>query len=248
MKRQMNERPAPRRRLAGLALGLALLLAACGGGEEESAPAEYRIGDDFLPSLTQLTLPGEDTPWTQEGEEDQPSYHYEGLESGSAAVTDYVSALVDVYKCSVLDEEDRETALGDLPEEGALRVGIAGQVEDGLFLLDIQWGATSCTVTPSFEAGAHIQPSEAESLTMSEAVMVLEERSPQALGLEGEDLSAYSVYAGDGIVMVDGQPCFQVEVYVSATHQIAGSYMVSSTGEHVYHLDRETGTVTEVGR
>ncbi len=246
MKTAKHKGRGIRRGAAGLTLGLCLLLSACGGGEETSAPAEYRIGDDFLPSITQLASPGEESAFSQEGETDQPSYHYTGLESGSALVTEYVEALVSVYHCSILDEDNRETELGTLPEEGSLQVGIEGNNNDGIFVLDLQWGADSCTVTPQFEEGARIMPSEEESLGIAEAVEVLEGFSAQTLGLAGDDLSAYSMYADDGIVMVNDEPCFQIDAYFADTHKFAGSYMVSATGEHVYRLDRETGEVTEL--
>ena len=239
------------RRLCALLLSFAMLfslLSGCGGGES-GAPVEYRIGDDFLPSITQLATPGEDAAFSQEGEEDAPSYHYTGLESGSAMVTEYVDTLVSMYHCSVLDEENRETELGALAEEGSLRVGMAGSAGNGLFVLDIRWGTDSCTVSPQFLEGAQIQPaapSEDESITMAEAVTVLEEFSPQSLGLAGTDLSVYYIYPDDGIVMVNGEPCFQLDAYTTGEHKYAGTYMVSATGEQVYRLDRLTGEVTQL--
>lgn len=237
-------------KLAGLALGVSVLLSGCGGGGAAEPPGDYVIGDDILPALTKLVALGEKQTFSQEGDgEDQPvTYSYENLESGNSVISEYVDGLVGMYGCSILDEENREIPLPALSEEGSLRVGTEGTNGDGIFVLELQWDASSCAVTPQFEEGVQIKREEAEGLSIEEAVLQLEHFSPQELGLEGEDISQYAIYPRDGIVMVDGKPCFQLDAYLLATHQFEGSYMVSSTGEHVYRLDRKTGQVAEVER
>ena len=237
-------------KLTGLTIALCLLLSACGGGASAEPPDDYVIGDDLLPALTKVVPLGEQSTFSQEGDgEEQPfTYHYGDLESGSTVVSTYVDSLVEVYGCSVLDEENRETTLSSLSEEGTVRVGIEGVQGDGIFVLDLQWDNTSCTVIPKFEEGAEIRAEEIETLSMAEALLRLEDFAPQELGLEGEDMSRYTIYPSDGIVMVNDEPCFQMDVYLAENHQFEGSYMVSATGEHIYQLDRTTGQAAEVGR
>ena len=50
----------------------------------------------------------------------------------------------------------------------------------------------------------------------------------------------------DGISMVDGAPCFCLNVYLREDHQIAGTFLVSGDGSKVYSLDRGQDQVTQI--
>ena len=79
------------------------------------------------------------------------------------------------------------------------------------------------------------------TLTVEEAVEAVQRQSPTRLGLEGEDMEAYSAVPEEGVVKVDDALCFTVNVYTKGDHQIAGTYLITADGSRIYRLDWETG-------
>lgn len=99
---------------------------------------------------------------------------------------------------------------------------------------EIRWQTQSCSITPVLLEGAE---EEAESLTVEEAVHFLEEMPPERLGLSGSDMSSYLLFPEEGIVMVDGMPCYCINAY---GREVTRSWYlpVSEDGERLYRLDR----------
>ena len=112
---------------------------------------------------------------------------------------------------------------------------------DGIFALEIRWQTQSCSITPVLLEGAE---EEAESLTVEEAVHFLEEMPPERLGLSGSDMSSYLLFPEEGIVMVDGMPCYCINAYGREDHQILDTYLVSEDGSGLYRLDRGEDAVS----
>ena len=126
-------------------------------------------------------------------------------------------------------------------ERGEVTVGTKCAEGDGIFALEIRWQTQSCSITPVLLEGAE---EEAESLTVEEAVHFLEEMPPERLGLSGSDMSSYLLFPEEGIVMVDGMPCYCINAYGREDHQILDTYLVSEDGSGLYRLDRGEDAVS----
>lgn len=87
------------------------------------------------------------------------------------------------------------------------------------------------------------------AMTMWEAQNFLQELEPSVLGLEGESMEDYHIYAIDGSVLVNGQPCMRLNVYSreeGQSNEVAGIYLMSRDGQHLYLLDEEAKSVKEI--
>ena len=172
----------------------------------------------------------------------QPTYEYSGLESGNQVAAEYVQMLEDNYDCSILGSRDAPKEEPDFQaERGEVTVGTKCAEGDGIFALEIRWQTQSCSITPVLLEGAE---EEAESLTVEEAVHFLEEMPPERLGLSGSDMSSYLLFPEEGIVMVDGMPCYCINAYGREDHQILDTYLVSEDGSGLYRLDRGEDAVS----
>ena len=236
---------------AAALLAAGLLLTACGGGGG-ALPDRYELGEDHLPAVNKLVaVPGGLSCETRSGGDGQDaasgsagepsvSYVYTGAEDAGALVGDYVSTLEEGYGCRVMDREGADAASPDFTAgEGEVVVGADGQEEGTLFALDIQWEPETFTVSPLALTPA--APDQEDMLTVEEAVEAVQRQSPARLGLEGEDMEAYSAVPEEGVVKVDDALCFTVNVYTKGDHQIAGTYLITADGSRIYRLDRETG-------
>ena len=89
------------------------------------------------------------------------------------------------------------------------------------------------------------------TMTTSEIVSFVQHLSPKVLGLEGEDMSAYTVFASEGVTLVDGNTCARVNVYSkgekSGTNDIEGVYFLTRYGtRRLYEYNQIEGTVREI--
>ena len=88
------------------------------------------------------------------------------------------------------------------------------------------------------------------SMTMSEAVDFLYTLEPSVLGLSGTSMDTYRIYALDGAVMVNEQPCMRLSIYSregpDQTNEVAGIYLLTRDAAHLYQLDEAAGTVREI--
>lgn len=219
-----------------LAACMAAALSGCGG---EKLPETYSAGEDSLPSLTALVTLDNSPKCAEETEGDATSYHYTELDNPSQAVTDYRSALESDYDCVPLSADgERLPEDSELSAEGKLILARQSDSGSGLFQLDLTWDKTSCTVTPSFEEDAAL-PEESSSMTMEDAVEYIRSLPPSALGLTGDDMSSYSIFCEDGLVLLDGTPCLCLNVYRSDSYQ--GSFLFSTSNNALYRLNRSTG-------
>lgn len=210
------------------------MLSGCGG---DKLPDTYSVGEESLPSLTALVTLDKTPQCAEQTEGDTTSYCYTELDAPVQAVTDYRSALESDYDCVPLSADGARLAQDEtLSDQGELI--LARESESGLFQLDLTWDDTSCTVTPSFDAGGTL-PEESASMTMGEAVDYFRSLPPSALGLPGESMSDYSIFCEDGLVLLDGAPCLCLNVYQDGSYQ--GSFLFSPSDKSIYQLDRSTG-------
>ena len=238
-----------KKRLPLLGLGLLLTLTSCGGGGEKM-PEAYAVGEDSMPALGTVGVPGaEGTTFAAEESEDGSTitYVYSGLVSGNKEAEIYVDALTADGSCSVIDESG---IIQDPPdfsaEEGSVLVGKNTQAEDGILEVGLQWTADSCTVTVSVAEGLQVsEPQPKPSLNVTQAVGTIESMSPSSLGLQGTSMSEYYVYPQEGYVLVDGQTCYQLSGY-NKEHSIQETCMLSLDGQNLYRLNQETGQVEQL--
>jgi len=89
---------------------------------------------------------------------------------------------------------------------------------------------------------------QVESMTMVESISYMEALAPKSLGLEGNSMDEYEVLPVVGTVLVDGVPCTEVYVYRqderTGTNVFQGSYLLDRSGNALYELNRDEGTVT----
>lgn len=241
-------------------LGMTALLFLSGcGGDSASLPETYAVGEESMPALgmvgavgtegTTFTAPGDEEE-NEEGSEEESktlSYVYSGLSSGRAEAEIYVTALMVNYDYKAIDEEGIIQEAPDFStEEGSVLLGKNTEAGDGILQLALQWTADSCTVDVSFVEGLQVsEPKPLPSLTVTEAVDTIEGLSPSQLGLEGTSMDAYLVYAREGYVLVDGEACYQLDVY-NEDHSIQETCLLSLDGQLLYSLDRSTGQITEL--
>lgn len=89
-----------------------------------------------------------------------------------------------------------------------------------------------------------------QTMTLSESVDFINSLSPSTLGLQGDDMSEYNVYAEVESVLVDGNTCAKIMVYRNSssagTNVIQGIYFVSRDGENLYRLNTDTDEVSRL--
>lgn len=258
--------------LIALVVALCVSLTACGGKKEEAPamPEFYAIGEDQFPSISKILQFGEEIQFLQIGDteesgkdaeeessssstsssstsssqvESEPvSYQYSGFEAGNQAAEAYIKVLQVSQDGTLMDELCATVETTDFSEaSGVAYVGKPSVTEEGTFRLEVQWEDDTCTITPSIELPP--PPKEMTQLSVEEAVSTLEEYSAQSLGLPKDSMDEYTVIAEDGLVLVDGTVSFKLDVYDSSTKQVAGSYMITLDGSHIYRLDPVSRTV-----
>lgn len=87
-------------------------------------------------------------------------------------------------------------------------------------------------------------------LSVNRALDYIRGLPPSVLGLSGESMDSYRVYAMEGTVMVNGQTCMRMKVYsrneVKDTNEFVGTYLLSKDGKRLYLLNESTDDVTEL--
>lgn len=122
-----------------------------------------------------------------------------------------------------------------------------------LLTIKVAWTPGQCMVTVGTDHGT-IQLAEegeaVEPLSENEMVDYFNSLTPAELGLSGDSMKDYEVYAIGGNVLVDGHPCIKLQVYdrdnPEDTNQFEGMYLMSSGGEYIYRVDMNTGEATQL--
>lgn len=129
--------------------------------------------------------------------------------------------------------------------------------KDMVLTVELAWSEGTMVVTCDQAEGKVTSPAQGNinmtpgaSMSMSEAVDFLYELSPSVLGLSGDSMEGYRIYALDGAVLVNGQPCMRLNIYSREesdnSNNVAGIYLMSRDGQHLYLLDEEAERVTEL--
>ncbi|MBR4545360.1 MAG: hypothetical protein IKO14_05235 [Oscillibacter sp.] len=152
-------------------------------------------------------------------------------------------------------ENTERAKKGDKPDKDG---GGTEKADDG--------GDTDAEVPPpndeaDAEAAPEVPPPEEEkkpadvdivvSMTTSESISYFRSLPPEALGLPGESMADYDIFASEHLILVDGVPCKEFHVYSVAgkagTNSVEGLYLLTQRGARkIYKLDEATNTVTEL--
>jgi hypothetical protein len=241
-------------------------LAGCGKKSEEdsaadaSLPASYAFGDDE--SIAAMLMPSQEITVSQKAmEENGTLYTYTNLASSGEAAEQYVDQLTtEEPPFSVVDATCTPTnTLPDFEaEEGEVFLARNSADGESINLITLAWNAENeCKVTVNAVSGqikeVEVQEDASGStgMTLPAAVSYFNSLSPQALGLAGESMAEYNIYALDGTVMVNGEPCLHLKVCSNPdpdnkANYISGDYLMSGDEQRIYSLDVANGTVTEL--
>lgn len=226
----------------------ALALAGCSSSPEP--PADYTLDQSSLPAVNELVDLGEEFQFNQSTDEDGAlSYAYSGLSSGMQTARDYTQALEDSWTCRIM--ADTQTgADAEFTSTAGQAVAVCETSDPQQeFVLTIQWTENSCTVSPALMQTSDVAAPapDTTSVTLEQAVDALKAQSPQQLGLSGESMEDYLIFAQDGTAMLDDQPCVCVNVYLAQTHKFEQSYLLTLPDLTIYRLDRASGQAEAVG-
>lgn len=244
------------KKMGGIFLLCALLCltSGCKKGEEAlTPPAAYMVGEESIPALELPEEGGMLSEAHYAADEEELAgdvYTYAEMAQSGALVESYAGKMTGENGFTVVDEQDAETEPPDFTAaEGTVRLARETGAEGELLTVKLDWGEESCTVTVEVREGS-IERAEAEGMTAREAAEYLESLSPADLGLSGSSMAEYRVYPLSGIVLVDGNSCMQLNVYSvdneAQTNDLLGSYLLTGDKAHLYRLDRQSGTVTEL--
>lgn len=217
----------------------ALLLCSCGG--KPTPPQSYDVEGGTLPSLTELVTLEDVQFETSAGEEGEETYVYSKLSSGGESVKSYTEALESEYECTIATDKDTPGAPDFSAESGQALVGKPLEDSEQILLLTIEWEETSCSITPSLADADALPKQEDQSITLEEAVELLQRSSPDFLGLPGSSMDEYLIYPQEGTVYLDEHLGLLLNVYSAADHRFQGSYILTVPNMDIYLLDRETG-------
>lgn len=128
---------------------------------------------------------------------------------------------------------------------------------DMVLTVELTWSPGQCVVVGDQAEGRVTSPPPPErpsvggsSMSMREAAEFISGLSPSVLGLSGESMESYRVYALDGIVMVNGEPCLRLSVYsrdgAGQGNEFSGTYLLNRSGTRLYVLNTQTDAVEEL--
>lgn len=236
-------------------------------------PEAFEVGEQKVPAPVPVEAAN-----VQALKSVQVTYRYIDLTDAGAEAKAYASLLrKDGF--SVVTEEfvrtsepDYGTAEGhvllakDLPKQAAAPAGEGDaqasaapapeEQPDMVLTMDLTWSKGTCVIVGDQAEGKvtspprEEQPNGGASMSMAEAADYLRGLDPSVLELSGTSMDSYRVYALDGSVLVNGQPCVRLKVYdgggEDAANEVVGSYLMTRDGAHLYVLDEVEGTVREL--
>lgn len=158
---------------------------------------------------------------------------------------------------NIAKKEDPAAASADGNADSSAPPVPVEEQKDMVLTVELTWSEGTMVVVCDQAEGKVTSPPQEQismtpgaSMTMSEAVDYLYTLDPSVLGLSGTSMDSYRIYALDGAVMVNNQLCMRLNIYSregpEQTNEVAGIYLLTRDGAHLYQLDEAAGTVTEV--
>lgn len=148
------------------------------------------------------------------------------------------------------------TATAEPTEPAKEPAAAAEEPADMVLSVRISWKPGMFVIVSDQEEGKVTSPprgtgtASGGSLSLNKGLDFIRGLSPSVLGLSGESMADYRVYAVDGTVMVDGKPCMRMQVYSrsgsSGTNKFVGMYFLSNDGQRLYRLNDDERGVTEL--
>lgn len=227
-----------------ISLLFSLLLVGC--SSQRPFPETYTAGEDTLPAIQ---VQEKSVEFSQEidSETGDIAYLYQGDLSGVQSLADYIQMLESDYNCIAVDENGVPQSLPELSDSsGTAILGMESTTGKGTLLLHICWQPDILRFSPEYNANLDIKNTSEDAKTLEQLLAVLENASPQSLGLTGSSMEEYLVYPEEGYVLVDQKPYVRFNIYQAATHQFEKTFMISANGQHVFQLDRETNQLTNL--
>ena len=141
-------------------------------------------------------------------------------------------------------------------EDGEAEGEDGGETEDGEGGEDGEEGEDGENGEDTGDAAPATAPSSdplrvTSAMTTAETEEYLRRFTPASLGLSGESMDDYEIYAADNVVLVDGYTCAELSVYSkdasAGTNDIEGWFLLSRGSDRtLFRLDRETGQLTKL--
>lgn len=230
---------------------------------------EYVVGEDSVPSLDTileegegqliaLRSPGKSKGDASTGVDDRFTYIYE-LNNFADVMNRYKNLLTGSEQGFVITDETYlvQEEIPEIQDAEGVFIFVRGAAEEGhLFQLVIGWSKASANLAvrvsapegkisyPKKEVEA---PNKSEPSSVSKQMDELRSMSPTHLGLPGNSMEEYTIFPVDGFVKVDGIDCRRFNVYQNGNSgSIAGTYLLSVDGEHVYVLDPSSNKVSTI--
>lgn len=234
--------------------------------EEQVPPSGNEVNPSNLSANTGEEADGEADNEASEPEEvTAVTYRYEGFIDPHALAVSYAELmLTEDSGFSFVNEELVRLKEEEFPDLEAAsgkaffaRNALAEEDQGKALTVELMWTESICRITLDTPEGRVKDPppppspvpSGATGMTAVEAMDFFNSIDPADLGLSGSSMDDYTVYAMDGVVLIDGIPCMSMNVYQEGrvgANEIAGQYFISSDGQHIYQLDLEANTVKEL--
>lgn len=244
------------------------LLTACGGDEEVleaytlDGSGETVVAFDSVLNAGEAVMTSVDVPTemaTQAGLELSHTYHYGQMEDPAALAARYIGVLRDEQGFTPVDDQIRQLAEDPNLETLTGSLILAKKTESDskkLFRVVVDWSEYAVAVQvaevagriqpppeppkeeSSDESGTAIVGAGSQPTSMPEQIEYFYTLDPAKLGLDGSDMSEYTVYAQQGRVLVDSISCREIMVYradeQSGQNVYMGTYFISSDLANLY--------------
>lgn len=233
---------------------------------EDTVPSLDTVLVEGDGELIALRSPGKSKGDSSTGVDDRFTYIYE-LNSFADIMNRYLDVLMGSEQGFYITDEtylvqEERPELQDT--EGVLILARNATVPEGteaetsrVFQLVIGWSQASANLAVRVSTAegkisfpkkeTEQQPDMSQPSSVSMQMDQLRSMSPAHLGLPGDSMDEYTIFPVDGFVKVDGMDCRRFNVYESSNPgSIAGVYLFSVEGDHVYVLDPNTNTVSTI--
>lgn len=235
-----------------LLLSALVLLTGCGIGKTEDPPQAYQMGEASLPSLNALVSlddgftfeeikSEQDSSQSNSAETQEVTYKYGGLTQANKIAEEYTTTLESDLDCTVAADQENGGTPDFSDNEGQAIAFCQIEDTDEDFLLTVEWGEDFCSVTPSMVAATDLSWTQPSEITLEEATAYFESMDPAELGLSESSMDQYTVFPQEGMVLLDGEPCLCMNVYLASTQRFEQSYLLKLPGFEIYRLNRASG-------
>ena len=224
---------------------------------------ESVVALDSLLAAGEAVMTYVDTPTeaaTQAGLSLSHTYRYGQMEDSAALAARYIGVLRGEQGFTPVDDQNRELAEDPNLETLTGSMILARKLESDakkLFRVVVDWSEYAVAIQVAEAEGRILPPPEPppedngenaantgsgggsapRPTSMAEQVDYFSTLDPAKLGLDGSDMSAYTVYPQQGRVLVDGISCREIMVYqedARGENVYKGTYFISTDLEHMY--------------